>query len=200
MGYPFRYGIQSLLLNDGGKKFFDTEFVLGIEPRKRGPLIEYLKLECSGADSKTEMCYHRTEDLRIIASTSSRSSAAFDLDNDGDLDVVVNNMNDRPQVFLSNLSAQQKIHFLKIRLKGTKSNADGLGSVVRVHAGGRIWTQQHDGKSGYLSQSSMPLYFGLGDAIAVDWVEILWPLGRTQRRTTDLPINTVVRITEEPAQ
>src|SRR3982751_683359 len=80
----------------------------------------------------------------------------------------------------SNLSAQQKIHFLKIRLKGTKSNADGLGSVVRVHAGGRIWTQQHDGKSGYLSQSSMPLYFGLGDATEISSIEVQWPSGAKQ--------------------
>jgi hypothetical protein len=167
-------------LNDSGKKFFDTEFVLGIEPRKNGPLIEFLKLECSGADAKTEMCYHRSTDLRVIASASSRSSAAFDLDNDGDLDLVVNNLNDRPQIFLSNLSARQKIHFLKIRLKGTKSNADGLGAIVKVRSGARTWTQQHDGKSGYLSQSSLPLYFGLGSATEVSSIEVQWPSGAKQ--------------------
>ena len=183
MGYPFRYGIQSLLLNDAGKKFFATEFVLGIEPRKRGPLIEYFKLDCTGADAKAELCYHRTEDLRVLAATSSRSSAAFDLDNDGDLDLVVNNMNDHPQVFLSNLAAQRKLHFLKILLKGTKSNADGLGAVVKVHAGGREWMQQHDGKSGYLSQSSMPMYFGLGDAAEVSGIEENWPQERRQSRS-----------------
>src|SRR5436190_19454693 len=151
MGYPFRYGIQSLLLNDGGRKFFDTEFVLGIEPRQKGPLIEYFKMDCSGADKGEDLCYHKMGELKVEGPTRSRSSAAFDLDNNGDLDLVVNDMNDRPQIFLSNLAAQRKVHFLKIRLKGTKSNADGLGALVTVQAGGRTWMQQHDAKSGYLS-------------------------------------------------
>lgn len=178
MGYPFRYGIQSLLLNEHGKQFFDAEFLTGLEPRKAGPLIEYFKLDCSGADSDEDLCYHKQGELRVVGATSSRSSAVVDLDNDGDLDLVVNNMNDRPQVFLSNLSEKRKIHFLKVRLKGSGSNRDGLGALVKVTAAGKTWTQPLDGKSGYLSQSSMPLYFGLGEAPEVSKVEVLWPSGR----------------------
>ncbi|HSB53342.1 MAG TPA: ASPIC/UnbV domain-containing protein, partial [Gemmatimonadales bacterium] len=51
---------------------------------------------------------------------------------------------------------------------------------VQVKAGGQTLTQWNDGKSGYLSQSSMPLYFGLGDARKIDSVEVTWPSGKTQ--------------------
>ena len=91
------------------------------------------------------------------------------------------------------------MHWLGVALTGTASNRDGLGATVRVTAGGRVLTQWHDGKSGYLSQSALPLYFGLGEATAVDRVEVRWPSGRTQVVTTGLTPNTTVRLTE-PAQ
>ena len=127
---------------------------------------------------------------------TSRSSAIFDLDNDGDLDIVTNDLNDRPQILLSNLTEKKPIHFLKISLVGTKSNRDGLGATVKVRVGGKVLTQYHDGKSGYLSQSSLPLYFGLGDATSLDAVEVLWPSGTKQVIIKELPINGVLRITE----
>ncbi|HEY0457342.1 MAG TPA: CRTAC1 family protein, partial [Verrucomicrobiae bacterium] len=199
MGHPFRYGINSLLLNNGGRRFFDAEFALGIEPRKNGPLIPYFTLDCSGADKTNDLCYHRGGELKVISSTSSRSSALCDLDNDGDLDLVINNMNDRAQMLLSNLSEKRAIHYLKIRLKGTKTNADGLGAVVKLTAGGRIWTQQHDGKSGYLSQSSLPLYFGLGDSSNIDKIEIRWPSAVRQTLAGNITPNRTLTIVE-PAQ
>jgi len=86
---------------------------------------------------------------------------------------------------------------VKINLVGHKSNRDGLGALVKVHAAGRILTQYHDGKSGYLSQSSVPLYFGLGDAAKVDAVEVSWPSGKKQTVKEPQAINTLLRITEE---
>src|SRR5881227_2463038 len=91
-----------------------------------------------------------------MGSTSSRSSVAFDLDDDGDLDIVTNEWNDHPQVLISNLSGHKQIHYLKIRLIGTVSNRDGLGATAKVRSGAKTYTRYHDGKSGYLSQSSMP--------------------------------------------
>jgi hypothetical protein len=83
-----------------------------------------------------------------------------------------------------------------VKLIGTSSNRDGLGATVRVTSGGQTLTKYHDGKSGYLSQSSLPLYFGLGDAQKVDRVEIDWPSGRKQVITQDLRVNEVLKITE----
>jgi len=78
---------------------------------------------------------------------------------------------------------------------GTASNRDGLGATVRVHAGGRVYTKYNDGKSGYLSQSSLPLYFGLGDATTIDRIEVDWPSGRKQVETA-LAVNRLQRIAE----
>ena len=88
------------------------------------------------------------------------------------------------------------MHWLGVALSGTASNRNGLGARVRVTAGGRVLTQWHDGKSGYLSQSVLPLYFGLGDAATVERVEVEWPSGRTQVLTSGLTPNTTLRVTE----
>lgn len=201
MGYPFRYGINSVLLNEAGKRFFDSEFLLNVEPRIGGKTeINYFTLDCSGADKDHPMAYHKKGPLTVMSSTSSRSSVIFDLDGDGDLDLIVNNMNDVPQVLISNLTSKKKIHFLKIKLKGTISNADGLGAFVKVRAGGKTYTQFHDGKSGYLSQSSMPLYFGLGEAVRAESIEVLWPSGKTQVLRENLPVNSLLLLTEDAAR
>ena len=80
--------------------------------------------------------------------------------------------------FFSNLSERTEVRSLEVVLVGNASNRDGLGARVTVRAGGRDLTRYHDGKSGYLSQSSMPLYFGLGGAASIESVTVEWPDGR----------------------
>jgi hypothetical protein len=133
-----------------------------------------------------------------MASLGSRSAVIFDLDNDGDLDIVTNDFNSEPQILVSNLSERRKIHWLKLKLIGTVSNRDGLGAAVRVTCGGRTFMKYNDGKSGYLSQSSLPLYFGLGDAQKIDRIEIDWPSGLKQVVTQDLRVNEVLQVKETP--
>jgi hypothetical protein len=65
-----------------------------------------------------------------------------------------------------------------------------------VVAGGRTLTQWNDGKSGYLSQSVMPLYIWLGDAVTVERIEVDWPSGRKQVVTEGLRANSTITITE----
>ncbi|HYV28415.1 MAG TPA: CRTAC1 family protein [Candidatus Eisenbacteria bacterium] len=197
MGYPFRYGINSVLLNENGQRFVDSEFVLGVEPRKNNRIEKvWFTLDCSGADDNHIYCYHKSGLVGVVGSTTSRSSVSFDLDDDGDLDIVTNEQNDRPLVLISNLAEKKQIHYLKIKLVGTASNRDGLGATVKVRCGSKTYTRYHDGKSGYLAQSSLPLYFGLGDAVKIDRVEVLWPSGKKQTLSEKLPINTLVTITE----
>ncbi len=202
MNFPFRYGINSLLLNNRGQKFLDAEFLLGVEPRRGGRThTPWFELDCSkvapDAEKKfKEPCKGQTGKISVWAPLGSRSAAIFDLDNDGDLDIVTNDFNSAPMVLVSNLSEHQRIHWLKVKLVGTASNRDGLGAAVRVTAGGRTLMKYHDGKSGYLSQSSLPLYFGLGDAQKVDRVEVDWPSGQKQVVTQNLRANEVLKITE----
>jgi hypothetical protein len=197
MGWPFRYAINSVLLNDAGERFADAEFMLGVEPRFPDRVDKPMfLLDCATEDGAHELCRVYGPKALVHGALSSRSSAIFDFDDDGDLDIVTNEMNDRPMVLVSDLSARKKIHFLKIKLVGTKSNRDGLGATVKVRAGGKTMLRFHDGKSGYLSQSSMPLYFGLGDATKVDGIELTWPSGKKQQVTSIGAINSTLTITE----
>ena len=110
---------------------------------------------------------------------------------------MTNDFNSEPQVLVSDLAARRPIHWLKVLLTGTASNRDGLGATVRVvTAAGAKYFKYNDGKSGYLSQSSLPLYFGLGDESVVSRVEIHWPSGRDQVITQNLRANEVLRVTE----
>jgi enediyne biosynthesis protein E4 len=202
MSYPYRYGINSLLLNDHGKKFVDAEFVLGIEPRKK-LYTPWFEIDCSNPNERraqeqlqSKVCVGQSGKSIVMAPRSSRSSVIFDLDNDGDLDIVTNDFNSEPQVFISNLAQRRAIHWIKVLLVGTVSNRDGLGATVRVKAGGQTYMKYNDGKSGYLAQSALPLYFGLDKATSVDAISVDWPSGRKQTVTSGLTINHVIRIVE----
>jgi len=202
MNFPYRYGINSLLLNNRGEKFLDAEFLLGVEPRRGGRThTPWFELDCSKVPANAKKfyrdpCQGQTGKITVMSALASRSAVVFDLDNDGDLDIVTNDFNSPPQVLVSNLSDRRRIHWLKVKLIGTASNRDGLGAFVRVTSGGRTLMKYNDGKSGYLSQSSLPLYFGLGEAPKIDRVEVHWPSGHTQVITGGLRVNDVLRITE----
>jgi hypothetical protein len=105
-------------------------------------------------------------------------------------------MNDVPLVLKSDLSRKRPVKFLKVRLRGTVSNRDGLGATVKVITPERTLTQFHDGKSGHLAQSSLPLYFGLGDTAKVTRIEALWPSGAKQIVSENLSINSAVELVE----
>jgi len=197
MGFPFRYGINTLLLNNRGEKFLDAEFLLGVEPRREGRThTAWFELDCTNEDKDRPLCKGHTGRITVMTPLSSRSSVMLDFDGDGDLDMVTNELNDVPMVLVSDLSLKKPIHWLKVVLAGTASNRNGLGAAVRVSAGGQAWTKHNDGKSGYLSQSVLPLYFGLGDATKVDQVEVTWPSGRKQVVTQGLRVNDTLRFTE----
>lgn len=173
-----------------------------MEPR-RNLYTPWFEIDCSDQKERqlqeqlgSKICVGQSGKSVVMAPRSSRSSVIFDLDNDGDLDIVTNDFNSEPQVLVSNLAQRTHVRWIKILLHGRTSNRNGLGATVRVQAGGHTYTKYNDGKSGYLAQSVLPLYFGLGDAARIDSVSIAWPSGRKQRLTTGLEENQILRITE----
>jgi hypothetical protein len=107
-----------------------------------------------------------------------RGGSFADFDDDGDLDILVTNLDDTPVLLRNDWPAKGR--WLRLRLVGTSSNRDGLGARVTVAAGGRSWTRVHHAVSGYLTQSDPRLHFGLGEATRIDRLEVVWPSGVRQ--------------------
>ncbi|NND32596.1 MAG: VCBS repeat-containing protein [Saprospiraceae bacterium] len=107
----------------------------------------------------------------------SNGSAYADLDNDGDLDYVVNNIND-PAFIYENLllnHSKESSHYLRIKLKGPKENPHALGTKLSLYAGAdQIYYEQNIYR-GYLSSIEPTIHIGLGSHIQVDSIEIIWP-------------------------
>jgi hypothetical protein len=197
MNYPYRYMVNGLKLNDGGRRFVDAEFVLGIEPRKGGLVTPWFLIDASGKDKDHRDAAGATGRLGIWGARGTRSSVIFDIDGDGDLDIVTNEFGTVPMVMVSNLSERTRVRYLAVALTGTTSNRNGLGAVVQVAAGGSTYTKVMDGNSGYLSHSLSPLYFGLGKAETVDSIEVRWPSGKTQTVRPPFKLNSLVQVREQ---
>ena len=184
MNYPFRYGPNTVLLNEGGKRFADAEYILGVEPRRAERTSKpWFRLDCIDAHRKHPDCAGRSTPVTVHGALGSRSSVVFDIDADGDLDIITSEFGDVPQVLLSDLAERRgdALNWLSVELVGTASNSDALGARVTVTVAEMELVQVNDGKSGYLSQSQMPLYFGLGDNSRYDRIEVTWPTGHTER-------------------
>src|SRR5215469_13474398 len=105
----------------------------------------------------------------------SRGAAIGDFDNDGDLDILINNCGQAPQLLRND--GGNKNRWLEILLIGTKSNRDGVGARVKVSAGDLVLYDQRKGGMSYESAQDPRLHFGLGQRTSVDSIEILWPSG-----------------------
>jgi hypothetical protein len=127
------------------------------------------------------------------ASTVSRGVAVGDYDNDGDLDILLNN-NDGPAQLLRNDGGNAN-HWLEVLLIGTKSNRDGVGARVKLTAGGRTLAEQRKGGMSYQSAQDPRLHFGLGTATKADSLEIRWPSGEVTH-LTEIPSDRILAVQE----
>ncbi len=113
----------------------------------------------------------------------SHGAAYADLDNDGDLDLVVNNMQDPAFVYRNDTSRNGKNHYLRVKLKGGALNPAGIGAKVTLGHGDRVQYQELYLTRGYMSSVEDILHFGLGASNVVDTLQIEWPDGQTQELT-----------------
>ena len=115
----------------------------------------------------------------------SRGLAIADFDNDGQMDVVVEELDGPPMLFHNGGSPEN--HWVSFELAGTKSNRLGIGAHLKIVAGGMMQTDQVRSGGSYLSQHDMRVHFGLGSATKIDSVEIRWPSGKTDTLTSLAP-------------
>ena len=124
----------------------------------------------------------------------SRGSAWGDYDEDGDLDIIVNEIDGAPML-LRNDGGNKAGSWLLLKLQGTKSNRNAVGARVTLKAGDLTQVQEVYAGDSYLSHSDWRLHFGVGNAKTIDEIEIRWPSGKTEKKTK-LAVNQALKLTE----
>ena len=125
-------------------------------------------------------------------SPSISSGAVYaDLDNDGDLDLIINNTNEKASLLRNNSNGKNKNHFLKLRLLGQEANRNGVGATIRISSGRQLQYYQHYLSRGYASGMNGLIHFGLGSSHLVDSLDIRWPDGKHQL-LKNLPADTTL--------
>jgi hypothetical protein len=122
-----------------------------------------------------------------------RGTSCADIDNDGDLDMVVCNLNDKP-ILLRNDGGNRN-NWLTLEAKGANGKSDAIGARVTIQAGSLRQIADLAPVKGYLSQADSRLHFGLGKAVQADFVEVRWPGGKTTR-LNDVKANQILKVVE----
>lgn len=133
-----------------------------------------------------------------VTPKSSRGAAFGDFDNDGDVDVLVMNMNEPPSLLRNEYLIRrggQTNNWLHVKLIGTKSNRSAIGARVQVRDGGRLQVQEVTSQSSYYSHNELRLHFGMGTSQKAAQIEVRWPNGQTEI-VKDIAVNQTVRIKE----
>lgn len=150
-----------------GSVYPEVEVVNPDYPYK-GPRFLFRNLGNGTFANVTEQC-----GPGLSALHSSRGCAFGDFDNDGDMDILVMNMNEPPSLIRSDSNSSN--HWLKVKLIGVKSNRTAIGARVYVRSGRLLQVQEVHSQDSYLSVNDLRLHFGLGRATRADWLRVEWP-------------------------
>ncbi|KEO73237.1 VCBS repeat-containing protein [Anditalea andensis] len=136
----------------------------------------YLYMNTGGASFE-----NKTAVFGMDHHSNSNGAVYADLDNDGDLDLIVNNINEQAFIYRNTSEENKKNRYLKIKLEGEGKNRFGLGARVTLYSGGNKQLQEQMPTRGYQSSVSPILHFGLGAVASVDSLMVQWQNGRIER-------------------
>ncbi|MFC5410970.1 VCBS repeat-containing protein [Larkinella bovis] len=131
--------------------------------------------------------------------SNSNGAAYADLDNDGDLDLVINNLNNPASIFRNDADRTLKNHYLNVKLEGTGANRFGLGAKVMLYQKGKLQLLEQMPSRGYQSSVSPVLHFGLGKDSSIDSLRVVWSSGK-QQLLTGVKANQKLVLAEKDAQ
>jgi enediyne biosynthesis protein E4 len=168
------------------------------------PQLDTVKLGASAGYRQRRLLYHSRGDgtfdevaaqfgTVMTEERVSRGLAAGDLDNDGRLDVVINDLDGSPQILHNEISEVGS--WLLVRLRGKAPNTGAIGAVVVARTGKVAQTRLVQSGSSYISQEDKRLHFGLGKAAQVDSLEVTWPDGNTTKRE-NVKANQLIEIVQ----
>ena len=159
----------------------DPNAVVGFEQLKKArELYPSVKLANYLFRNNGDLTFDDVSTTDNVGSPSfSNGSAYADFDNDGDLDLVCNNVNDNAFLF-ENLSSKKGVHYLKISLDGHSNNRFGYGTKVKLFTDDKIQLKELHTTRGYFSASEPILHFGLGKTKRIKKIEVKWPDGKIQ--------------------
>lgn len=130
---------------------------------------------------------------------SNSSGATYaDLDNDGDLDLVVNNINQTAFIYENNAQKIAKQNYIQLKLNGLAGNTQGVGAKIKIFIKGKIQVLEQSPARGYLSSVSPILHFGLGENAVIDTLQIAWAGGKAQL-LTNINANQILTLEEKNA-
>lgn len=129
----------------------------------------------------------------VTSPRAARGAAFGDYDDDGDVDIVVNNVHEPPDLFRNDSDPRR--HWVLLKLVGTTSNRDAIGARVAAVAGGVTQWQEVRGGGSYISQNDLRVHFGFGDAARLDRVWVRWPNG-LEEEWTDVAADRVNTLRE----
>ncbi len=129
-----------------------------------------------------------SDDWGITQKINSNGAAYSDLDNDGDLDLVINNQSEKASIYMNNATNNH----ISFKLKGPKQNTNGIGAKVYVYAAGLQQVKHLNIERGYQSSVTQKLHFGLGNNTKIDSIRIVWPDNKSQLITKGEINSTIV--------
>lgn len=208
-------GNKDLFITNGYKRdYTNMDFInyavqAKLEENKTGKRTAIMELlEEIPSTVEENYMYHNTGALRFKKVNSewgldqkslSNGAAYADLDNDGDLDLVVNNIEREAFIYRNNSEAFLNHNYLKIKLKGKDGNSFGIGVRVEATIGDTVQVQEMQPTRGYQSSVDFNLLFGLGQSQRIDQLKIIWPSSATQL-LTDVASNQVIVAEETKAE